>query len=76
MEVQSVLDSNRHLIQQANDHHCSKIPCNLAMNVEVIREIYANIFKFIRLYSDLSESFSNIVQCHAPILKNVKFNFL
>ncbi|GFP80596.1 protein early flowering 4 [Phtheirospermum japonicum] len=60
-EVQSVLDLNRRLIQQANDNHRSKIPRNLAMNVELIREINANISKVVGLYSDLSESFSGIV---------------
>ncbi|GFQ06234.1 protein early flowering 4, partial [Phtheirospermum japonicum] len=61
-EVQSVLDLNRRLIQQANDNHRSKIPRNPATNVELIREINANIFEVVGLYSDLSESFSGIVQ--------------
>ncbi|GFP80255.1 protein early flowering 4, partial [Phtheirospermum japonicum] len=61
-EVQSVLDLNRRLIQQANDNHRSKIPRNLDMNVELIREINASISEVVGLYSDLSESFSGIVQ--------------
>ncbi|KAL3633598.1 hypothetical protein CASFOL_022360 [Castilleja foliolosa] len=61
-EVQSVLDHNRRLIQQVNDNHRSKNPRNLAMNVELIREINANISKAVGLYSDLSENFSTVVQ--------------
>ncbi|GER28071.1 ELF4-like protein [Striga asiatica] len=60
-EVQSVLDRNRRLIQLANDNHMSKIPNNLAKNVDLIREISANISRVVRLYSDLSEKFSGIV---------------
>ncbi|GFP84294.1 protein early flowering 4, partial [Phtheirospermum japonicum] len=44
-EVQSVLDLNRRLIQQVNDNHRSKIPRNLATNVELIREINAKYFR-------------------------------
>ncbi|KAL3649147.1 hypothetical protein CASFOL_005550 [Castilleja foliolosa] len=61
-EVQSVLDHNRRLIQQVNDNHRSKTPRNLAMNVELIREINANVSKVVGLYSDLSENFSTVVQ--------------
>ncbi|CAA0842337.1 Protein ELF4-LIKE 1 [Striga hermonthica] len=60
-EVQSVLDRNRRLIQLANDNHMSKIPHSLAKNVDLIREINANISRVVRLYSDLSEKFSGIV---------------
>ncbi|GFP83678.1 protein elf4-like 3, partial [Phtheirospermum japonicum] len=39
----------------------SKIPRNLSTNVELIREINANISEVVGLYSDLSESFSGII---------------
>ncbi|KAI3461658.1 hypothetical protein Pfo_018321 [Paulownia fortunei] len=61
-EVQLVLDHNRRLIQRANDNHRSRIPDNLAKNVDLIREINANISKVIGLYSNLSANFSSIVQ--------------
>lgn len=61
-EVQSVLDHNRRLIQQVNDNHRSKIPHNLAKNVDLICEINANMSKVIGLYSNLSANLSSIVQ--------------
>ncbi|GFQ07163.1 protein early flowering 4, partial [Phtheirospermum japonicum] len=69
-EVQPVLDLNRRLIQQANDNHRSKIPRNLATNIEWIREIKDNISKLIGFYSDLSESFSSIVQQRRSVAGN------
>lgn len=60
-EVQSVLDRNRRLIQQVNDNHRSKIPHNLAKNVDLICEINANMSKIIALYSNLSSNLSAIV---------------
>ncbi|KAL0458393.1 UNVERIFIED_CONTAM: protein ELF4-LIKE 1 [Sesamum latifolium] len=75
-EVQSVLDHNRRLIQQVNDNHRSKIPSNLAKNVDLIREINSNISKVIGLYSNLSTNFSSIVQQRRAvsdkIVKNVE----
>ncbi|PIN25451.1 hypothetical protein CDL12_01802 [Handroanthus impetiginosus] len=72
-EVQSVLDHNRCLIQQVNDNHRSKIPDNLAKNVDLIREINANISKVIALYSNLSTNFSDIIrQRRAVAAKAVK----
>ncbi|KAL3829057.1 hypothetical protein ACJIZ3_017859 [Penstemon smallii] len=64
-EVQSLLDHNRRLIQQVNDNHQSMIPRNLAKNVELIREINANISTVIGLYANLSTDFSSIVQYKA-----------
>ncbi|KAK4483085.1 hypothetical protein RD792_010262 [Penstemon davidsonii] len=64
-EVQSVLDRNRRLIQQVNDNHQSMIPRNLAKNVELIREINANISTVTGLYANLSSNFSSIVQYKA-----------
>ncbi|KAH6765692.1 EARLY FLOWERING-like protein [Perilla frutescens var. hirtella] len=60
-EVQSVLDRNRRLIQQVNDNHRSKMPHNLAKNVDLISEINANISKVVALYSNLSANLSTIV---------------
>lgn len=59
--VQTVLDKNRELIQQANENHQSKIPDNIAKNVGLIHEINGNISKVISIYSDLSTNFSNMV---------------
>ncbi|XP_031271030.1 protein ELF4-LIKE 1-like [Pistacia vera] len=59
--VQTLLDKNRELIQQANENHQSKIPDDIAKNVGLIREINGNILKVISIYSDLSTDFSNIV---------------
>ncbi|GFQ06950.1 protein early flowering 4, partial [Phtheirospermum japonicum] len=69
-EVQSVLDLNRRLIQQANENHRSKIPRNLATSVELFREIKSNISEVVGLYSDLSESFSGIVQQRRSVAGN------
>lgn len=60
-EVQSLLDRNRRLIQQVNDNHRSKIPHNLARNVDLICEINSNMSKVVAIYSSLSASFSAIV---------------
>ncbi|PHT46883.1 Protein EARLY FLOWERING 4 [Capsicum baccatum] len=61
LEVQSVLDQNRVLIQQVNENHQSKLPDNLVKNVALIRDINSNISKVSRLYSNLSVDFCNIV---------------
>ncbi|PQQ12141.1 protein EARLY FLOWERING 4-like [Prunus yedoensis var. nudiflora] len=42
-QVQSVLDQNRALIQQANDNHRSRVPDSLSKNVVLIRDINSNI---------------------------------
>lgn len=60
-QVQSVLDQNRALIQQANDNHQSRIHDKLVKNVDLIRQINGNISKVLSIYSDLSVNFSNIV---------------
>lgn len=62
MEVQSLLERNRRLIQQVNDNHRSKIPHNLAKNVDLICEINANMSKVISLYSGLSANLSAVVR--------------
>ncbi|GFP82732.1 protein early flowering 4, partial [Phtheirospermum japonicum] len=61
-EVQSVLDLNRRLIQQANDNHRSKIPRNLATNVELIRELMPIFLK--------SSAFTPISLRVSPTLSN------
>lgn len=61
IQVQSVLDQNRVLINQVNENHQSKIADNLAKNVALIREINTNISKVLSIYSDLSLNFSTIV---------------
>ncbi|KAG9454004.1 hypothetical protein H6P81_006908 [Aristolochia fimbriata] len=61
-EVQTVLDQNRVLIQQVNENHQSKIPDNMTKNVALIREINGNIGKVASLYSNLSSSFTHVVQ--------------
>ena len=61
IQVQSVLDQNRVLINQVNENHQSKIADNLTKNVALIREINTNISKVLSIYSDLSLNFSTIV---------------
>ena len=68
--VQTMLDKNRELIQQANENHQSKVPDNIAKNVGLIREINGNISKVISIYSDLSNNFSNIVSQRKRMKKN------
>lgn len=72
MQVQSVLDQNRALIQQANDNHQSRAPDNLTRNVSLIREINSNISKVISIYSDLSANFSGIVHQHRAAITPAK----
>ncbi|XP_057503613.1 protein EARLY FLOWERING 4-like [Actinidia eriantha] len=60
-KVQSVLDRNSELIQQANENHHSKIPDNLVKNVALIQEINGNISKVVSLYSDLNVNLSSII---------------
>ncbi|KAM1115344.1 hypothetical protein TB2_038423 [Malus domestica] len=72
MQVQSVLDQNRALIQQANDNHQSRAPDDLTRNVSLIREINSNISKVISIYSDLSANFSGIVHQHRAAITPAK----
>ncbi|KAG6631232.1 uncharacterized protein LOC122291729 isoform X1 [Carya illinoinensis] len=69
-QVQSALDQNRTLIQQVNENHQSRIPDNLAKNVELIREINCNISKVLSIYSDLSVNFSSIVRQRRAIMSS------
>jgi hypothetical protein len=74
LQVQSVLDQNRALINQVNENHQSKIPDNLAKNVNLIREINSNISKVVSIYSDLSVDFSNIVHQRRAAIVNLRRN--
>lgn len=56
--VQTVLDRNRELIQQANENHQSRMPDNMVKNVAIINELNGNISKVASIYSGLSENFS------------------
>ncbi|KAI3754154.1 hypothetical protein L1987_53932 [Smallanthus sonchifolius] len=58
VQVQSILDQNRVLINEINQNHESKIPDNLGRNVGLIRELNNNIRKVVDLYSHLSSNFS------------------
>lgn len=61
MQVQTVLDNNRLLIERVNENHLSKIPDKMSKNVALIREVNENISKAVSIYSDLSANLSNIV---------------
>ncbi|KAL2508296.1 protein ELF4-LIKE 1-like [Forsythia ovata] len=73
-EVQTVLNHNRLLIQQVNENHQSKIPDNLAKNVDLIKEINGNISKVVGLYSNLSTNFSSIIRQRQVIASAVGKN--
>ncbi|PWA96994.1 hypothetical protein CTI12_AA033930 [Artemisia annua] len=61
LQVQSLLDHNRILINEINQNHDSKIPDNLSRNVGLIRELNNNIRRVVDLYSDLSSNLSKDV---------------
>lgn len=73
-EVQTVLNHNRVLIQKANENHQSKIPDNLAKNVDLIKEINGNISKVLVLYSNLSSNFSSVIRQRREINSAVEKN--
>ncbi|WOK93215.1 protein ELF4-LIKE 4-like [Canna indica] len=58
VQVQSILDQNRLLINEINQNHESKIPGNLGRNVGLIRELNNNIRRVVDLYADLSTAFA------------------
>lgn len=62
VQVQSILDQNRLLINEINQNHESKIPDNLNRNVDLIRELNNNIRRVVDLYADLSSSFSKSME--------------
>ncbi|KAL8160879.1 hypothetical protein V2J09_012368 [Rumex salicifolius] len=58
VQVQSILDQNRMLINEINQNHESRVPDNLSRNVGLIRELNNNIRRVVDLYADLSHSFT------------------
>ncbi|KMZ73779.1 Protein ELF4-LIKE 4 [Zostera marina] len=61
VQVQTILDQNRLLINEINQNHESRIPDNLSRNVGLIRELNSNIRRVVDLYGDLSGSLSKSV---------------
>ncbi|XP_074583966.1 protein ELF4-LIKE 3-like [Curcuma longa] len=59
LQVQSILDQNRLLINEINQNHESRIPDNLSRNVGLIRELNDNIRRIVDLYGNLSVSFAD-----------------
>lgn len=57
VQVQTILDQNRLLINEINQNQESKIPDNLSRNVGLIRELNSNIKRVVDIYGDLSSSF-------------------
>lgn len=58
VQVQSILNQNRLLINEINQNHETMIPDNLGRNVGLIRELNNNIRRVVDLYADLSLSFT------------------
>ncbi|URE39728.1 hypothetical protein MUK42_37086, partial [Musa troglodytarum] len=54
VQVQSILNQNRLLINEINQNHETMIPDNLGRNVGLIRELNNNIRRVVDLYADLS----------------------
>ncbi|MFS7916588.1 putative protein EARLY FLOWERING 4 [Helianthus anomalus] len=69
VQVQSILDQNRVLINEINQNHESKIPDNLGRNVGLIRELNNNIRKVVDLYSHLSSNFSKNMDAAAAAVQ-------
>ncbi|KAJ3673629.1 hypothetical protein LUZ60_005621 [Juncus effusus] len=61
VQVQSILDQNRLLINEINQNHESKQPDNLGRNVGLIRELNNNIRRVVDLYAEISSSFTKSV---------------
>ncbi|KAM0953151.1 putative protein EARLY FLOWERING 4 [Dioscorea sansibarensis] len=57
VQVQSILDQNRLLINEINQNQDSRIPDNLSRNVELIKELNNNVWRVFDLYADISSSF-------------------
>ncbi|XP_074579035.1 protein ELF4-LIKE 3-like [Curcuma longa] len=58
VQVQSILEQNRLLINEISQNHESRSPCKLGRNVGLIRELNDNIRRVVDLYADLSVSFA------------------
>lgn len=67
LQVQSILDQNRLLINEINQNHESKIPDNLSRNVGLIRELNNNIRRVVDLYADLSVSFTKSIEASSEV---------
>ncbi|RDX94756.1 Protein ELF4-LIKE 3, partial [Mucuna pruriens] len=62
VQVQTIFDQNRLLINEINQNHESKVPDNLTRNVGLIRELNNNIRRVYDLYADLSGSFTKSME--------------
>ncbi|WOK96594.1 hypothetical protein Cni_G05301 [Canna indica] len=62
VQVQSILDQNRLLINEINQNHELKIPENVGRNVSLIRELNNNIRRVADLYANLSLSFNKSME--------------
>ncbi|XP_022965418.1 protein ELF4-LIKE 3-like [Cucurbita maxima] len=62
VQVQTILDQNRVLINQINRNQESKMPHNLTRNVGLIRELHNNIRRVVDLYAHLSTSFTKSME--------------
>ncbi|KAL2945133.1 Protein ELF4-LIKE 3 [Bienertia sinuspersici] len=62
VQVQSILDQNRLLINEINQNHESRIPDKLSRNVGLIRELNNNIRRVVDLYADLSQSLTTSME--------------
>lgn len=58
VQVQSILDQNRLLINEISQNQESRVPDDLTRNVSLIRELNNNIRRVVDLYADLSSNFS------------------
>ncbi|CAO2823170.1 unnamed protein product [Amaranthus hypochondriacus] len=54
VQVQSILDQNRLLINEINKNHETRLPDNLSRNSVLIRELNNNIRRVVELYADMS----------------------
>ncbi|KAI4376505.1 hypothetical protein MLD38_014258 [Melastoma candidum] len=58
VQVQSIFDQNRLLINEISQNQESCVPDGLTRNVVLIRELNNNIRRVVDLYADLSTNFS------------------
>ncbi|MQL96806.1 hypothetical protein Taro_029491 [Colocasia esculenta] len=62
VQVQSILDQNRLLINEINQNQASRAPAELTRNVGLIRELNTNIWRVVDLYAGLSASFTGSME--------------
>ncbi|KAI4379565.1 hypothetical protein MLD38_005845 [Melastoma candidum] len=65
VQVQSILDQNRLLINEISQNQESRVPDGLTRNVVLIRELNNNIRRVVDLYTDLSINFSRSAEATA-----------